>query len=204
MKQVFYSALTILALAACGTSAYIEKSWRDPEVTVDLAKLNKVLVVALLKNDTYRHTVEDQLVSMLGGKGVASYNYLTKDIKEGQESELESRVKGEGFDGAIVMKLADVQKEVNYVPATYSTYPRYYGRFWSYYWNSWNSFYQPGYYENTKIYTVVTNVYSFKRDKLIWSGVSKSADPENVDKLMNAVAKEVFKKMREEGFVTNA
>ena len=204
MKKAFYAVWAVLALTSCGTSARIEKSWRDPEVTVDFSKLNKVLVVALLKNDTYRHTVEDQLVSMLNGKGVASYNYLTKDIKEDQESKIQERVKNEGFDDVIIMKLADVNKEVNYVPGTYSTYPPYYGRFWRYYWSSWNSFYQPGYYETTKTYTVVTNVYSFTRDKLIWSGVTSSVNPENVDKLMNAVAKEVFKKMKEEGFVTNA
>ncbi|HEY4149524.1 MAG TPA: hypothetical protein VGM41_11370 [Chitinophagaceae bacterium] len=204
MKQVLYVTLLSLALAACGTTAVIEKSWRDPSVTVDMSKLNKVLVVAMLKNDTYRHTAEDEMVSLLNGKGVASYNYLTKDIKESQEPAMREKLKSEGFDGIITMKLADVSKDVNYVPGNFSTYPGFYGRFWPYYWASWNSFYEPGYYETTKTFTVVVNVYSLTRDKLVWSGVTRSVNPENVDKLMNASAKEVYKKMKEEGFIVNA
>jgi hypothetical protein len=39
-------------------------------------------VVAILKNETSRYATEDELVSMLKGKGVASYNYLTKEVLE--------------------------------------------------------------------------------------------------------------------------
>src|SRR5258707_13201138 len=111
MKQIVYVVIIVVLLAGCGTTAHIEKSWRDPEVTVDMSKLNKVLVVALLKNETNRHATEDQLVSMLKGKGVASYNYLTKDIREEKEDAIKQKVKDEGFDGAVIMRLADVDKD---------------------------------------------------------------------------------------------
>src|SRR5713226_8063653 len=111
MKQVIYAVSIGLLLAGCGTTAVIEKSWRDPGVTIDMSKLNKVMVVALLKNDTYRHTAEDEMVALLHGKGVASYNYLNKDVKESQEPALREKLKNEGFDGIITMKLADVTKD---------------------------------------------------------------------------------------------
>jgi hypothetical protein len=203
MKQVIRLIIVVVLFASCDTTAHIEKSWRDPEVSVDMSKLNKVLVVALLKDETNRHATEDQLVSMLKGKGVASYNYLTKDIGEEKEEAIKQKVKEEGFDGAIIMCLADVDKDVKYVPGTYSTYPPYYGRFWRYYWNSWNNYYQPGHYETTKKFTVETNVYSLSRDKLIWTGLTSSVDPQNTEKLMHAVAQEVYKKMKKEGFIVN-
>lgn len=203
MKSIVYGLVLALALTGCGTSAVIEKTWRDPNATVDMSSLNKVLVVALLKNDTYRHSAEDEMVSLLKGKGVASYNYLTKDVKEAQEPAMREKLKNEGFDGIVTLRLADVAKDVQYVPGTYSTYPPYYGRFWSYYWWSYRSFYEPGYYETTKTYTVEVNVYSLKRDKLIWSGVTKSVDPDGIDKLMHAVSKAVYKKMKEENFIVN-
>jgi len=56
MKQVTSAVIITALLAGCGPTAHIEKSWRDPEVTVDMSKLNKVLVVALLKDETNRHT----------------------------------------------------------------------------------------------------------------------------------------------------
>lgn len=203
MRTTFAWITLFLVVAGCGTSARIVKSWRDPDVTVDMAKLNKVLVVAMLRNETNRRATEDKLVTMLNGKGVASYNVLTKDVKEDGEEKIKEQLKQDGFDGAVIMKLADVEKDVQYVPGRFNTYPPYYGRFWGYYWRSWNSFYEPGYYETTKNFTVETNVYSLTRDKLVWSGISRSSDPENVQKLMDAVAGEVFKKMKKEGFVVN-
>jgi len=203
MKHIIYSLLFAVVLASCGTTAVIEKSWRDPEATVDISSLNKVLVVALLKNDTYRRSAEDEMVSLLQEKGVASYNYLTRDVKEAQEPAMREKMKQEGFDGIVIMRLADVDKDVTYVPGTYNTYPPYYGRFWSYYWRSYNSFYEPGYYQTTKTYTVEVNVYSLKKDKLVWSGVTKSVNPEGIDKLMHASVKAVYKKMKDENFIVN-
>ncbi|WP_301922685.1 hypothetical protein [Ferruginibacter sp.] len=203
MKNVICLAFIAALFSGCGTAAHIEKSWHSPEVTVDMQKLNKVLVVAILKNETNRHATEDQLVTMLKGKGVASYNYLTKEVLEEKEGEIKKRLSNEGFDGVIIMRLADVEKDVKYIPGNYSSFPGYYNRFWPYYWNIRNSFYQPGYYETTKKYTVETNVYSLLRDKLIWSGITSSSDPKNVEKLMHSVAKEVYKKMKKEGFVVN-
>ena len=78
----------------------------------------------------------------------------------------------------------------------------YYGRFWGYYWNAWNAFYDPGYYRTTRTYTVETNVYSLKRDKLIWSGTTTSVDPSGLDKLMKASVNAVYKEMKKQGFIT--
>lgn len=199
MKRIITSALLALLLCACGTGAHIEKSWRDPDVNVNIAALNKVLVVALLKDEASRRTVEDKLVTYLNGKGVPSYSFLTKNIKNEDEESIRNQVQNGGFDGVVIMRLADVDKDVTWVPGNY---PPYYGFYWRYYWRAWNSFYDPGYYRTTKTYTVETNVYSLKSDKLVWSGLTTSVDPANVDKLMNASAKAVYKEMKKQGFLT--
>ncbi|HEV8080226.1 MAG TPA: hypothetical protein VGP43_05915 [Chitinophagaceae bacterium] len=203
MKKFIYLAIAVISFTSCGSPAHIEKSWRDPEVTIDMSKLNKVLVVALLKNEINRRATEDQLVTMLKGKGIASYNYLTKEIREDSENDIKQKLKEQGFDGAIIMRLADVNKDVRYVPGTNNNFPHYYGHFWPYYWNTRSNFYQPGYYESTKTFTVETNVYSLIRDKLVWSGLTSSVDPQNADKMMHGVAKEVYRKMKKEGFILN-
>jgi hypothetical protein len=202
MKKMMSLLLGLYLLGACGTPVHIEKSWRDPEVSVDVSKLNKVLVVALLKSEAYRRSTEDRLVAMLGGKAVPSYNYLTKDITKEDEASLREKFKDEGFDGIVIMRLADVQKDKQYVRDGAYPYPFYYRRFWGYYWNAWNAFYDPGYYKTTKTYTVETNVYSLKRDKLIWSSTTTSVDPSNVDKLMDATAQVVYKEMKKQGFIS--
>ncbi len=203
MKKILCLAVIAALLTSCGTSVHLVESWRAPEVTVDMQKLNKVLVVAILKTETNRHATEDQLVAMLKGKGVASYNYLTKELLEEKESEIKERLSNEGFDAVIIMRLADVDKDVNYIRGNYNSFPTFYNRFWPYYWNTRNNFYQPGHYVTTKKYTVETNVYSLIRDKLIWSGLTSSVDPKNVERLMHEVAKEVYKKMKTDGFIVN-
>ena len=198
MKKIILAVVVCFGIICC-TSTRIERSWRDPSVTVDFSQLNKVMVVALLKNEGSRRSAEDQLCALLKGKGVPSYSYLTKDIKEENEESIREKIKSEGFDGVIIMRLVDVDKELKWVPGQY---PPYYGRFWGYYWYSWGAFYDPGHYETTKTYRIETNVYSLKSDKLIWSGITKSTDPVRVDKLMAEAAKTVYKEMVHEGFIT--
>lgn len=198
MKQLIFLMVLVIGISSC-TSTRIEQKWRDPEVTVDISQLNKVLVVALMTNESTRRSTEDQLCKLLHGKGVASYNYLTKDITKEREENIRNLVKDQGFDGVIMMRLTDVEKDVKYVPGNY---PMYYGRFWGYYWNAWNAFYDPGYYKTTRTYRVETNVYSLKRDKLIWSGVTSTVDPSGVNKLMQSASNTVYKEMKKEGFIT--
>ena len=201
MKKIILAVVVCSAIVCCTTTASLERSWRDPTVTVDFTRLNKVLVVALLKNEGARRSAEDQLCALLKGKAVPSYLYLTKDIRQENEESIRQRIKNEDFDGVIFMRLVDVDKDLKYVPGQYPP-PPYYGRFWGYYWYSWGAFYEPGHYETTKTYRIETNVYSLKSDKLIWSGITKSVDPANLDKLMGAVAKTVYKEMVHEGFIT--
>lgn len=120
MKKIM--CILLVAIVSSCSSTHIEQSWRDPAVTVDVSQLNKVLVVALLKDEANRRATEDELCSMLNGKGVPSYNYLTKNITKEQEETIREKVKDQGFDGVIIMRLAAVDKDVQYVPGTYPMY----------------------------------------------------------------------------------
>jgi hypothetical protein len=202
MKNIVGLLISIYLLTACGTPAKIEKSWRDPEVSIDVSKLNKVLVVALLNSEASRRSTEDRLAAMLNGKAIPSYHYLTRDITKENEASIQEKIKGEGFDGVVIMRLADVEKDREFVRDGSYPYPFYYRRFWGYYWNAWSAYYNPGYYRTTKKYSVETNVYSLKRDKLVWSSTTTSVDPANLDKLMDASAQVVYKEMKKQGFIS--
>ena len=104
----------ITVLVACN-STRITSSWHEPDKQVSLNKLDKVLVVALFKTETARHKSEDQMVAFLKGKGVASYNYLDAGFNKKNEQALRDKISKDGFDGAITMRLVDVEKEKNYV-----------------------------------------------------------------------------------------
>lgn len=199
--------LPLAALAACliitsCSSTRISSSWRDPDTSVSLEKLNKVLVVAFLKDESSRRIAEDQMASMLKEKAVVSYSYLGDDLKKFNEDEIRDRLRKDGFDGAVTMRLIDVDKEVTYTPGTFSTYPVYYRSFGGYYRRGWAYYQTPDRYSTTKSYSVETNVYSIKQDKIIWTSLTETTDPGGVKRLTDDVSKTIYKKMVSEGFIT--
>ena len=192
----------MLAISSC-SSTKITSTWREPNKEISLNKLNKVLVVALFQNETSRRKAEDQMVSYFYGKGVASYNYLDKDISTKNENAIREKIKNDGFDGAVTMRLLDVDKEDVYSRGNISMYPSYYRNFSGYYFRNWGYFSDPGYYSTTKTYTVETNVFSIKEDKIIWSGITKTTDPNGVTKMTDEIGKAVFNEMVKEGFISD-
>jgi hypothetical protein len=100
------------------------------------------------------------------------------------------------------MRLIDVDKEQTYTPGNMILYPDYYRNFSGYYYRSWSYYSTPGYYLTTKTYTIEVNVYSIKADKIIWSGLTESTNPDGVKRMTEEVAKVVFNKMVEQGFIS--
>lgn len=192
---------TVVSMVSC-SSTQIVNSWRAPESMVSLEKLNKVLVTAFLRDDASRRVAEDQMVELLKGKAIASYAYIGEDIKSINESDIRERLKRDGFDGALVIRLIDVSKEVNYTPGNIRTYPVYFRTFGGYYRRGWTYYSTPERHSTTQAYSVETTVYSVKQDKLIWSGLTKTVDPSGVDKLITEIVNAVYKQMMKEGFIT--
>ena len=201
-KNVLPALLVAVMIAASCTSTKITSSWREPDKQVAVNKLKKVLVVALFKDETSRHKAEDQMAGYLNGKGIVSYNYLKESFDKKNEDALREKIKADGFNGAVTMRLVDVDKEKIYTPGNTSLYPSHYRNFSGYYYRSFSYFSNPGYYSTTKTYTIETNVYSIKEDKIIWSALTKTSDPDGVQKMTEEVAKVVYKKMIKEGFIS--
>lgn len=201
MKNLIILILSLIVLASC-SSTHITSSWREPNKALKIRNLNKVLVVALFKNETSSHNAEDEMVRYLNGKGIVSYDYLNEKFNRKNEDAIRAKIKKDGYDGAITMRLIDVDKETNYSQGTISAYPIYYQSFSGYYFRNYNYYKEPGYYTTTKTYTVETNVYSIKEDKIIWTGLTETTNPNGVDKMTKEIAKVIYKQMVKEGFIT--
>jgi hypothetical protein len=199
MKNLFIT-LVFLFLVSCSTTKMVS-SWCEPNKEIKISNLNKVLVVALFKSETSKHNAEDQMVAYLKGKGIQSYNYFNSNFDRNNEDAIRARIKKDGFDGAVTMRLIDVDKEKIYTPGETNFYPQYYRDFSGYYYNRWNYGNAPGYYTTTKRFTVETNVYSIKMNKIIWGALTETTNPEGLEKLTDEVAKAVYKQMLKDGFV---
>lgn len=199
-NTLLLSTAIIVILNGCNSTRIIS-SWREPNKEVVINKLNKVLVVALFKDETSRRKAEDEMVNYLDGKGVVSYNYLNDNFNKKDEEAIRQKIKADGFDGAVTMRLIDVEKEKVYTPGNAALYPTYYRNFSGYFYRNWSYYSTPGYYSTTKVYKVETNVFSIKEDKIIWSGLTETTNPGGVKRLTEEITHVVYKAMVKEGFI---
>ena len=172
-KILLYGSM--LLLVACGPSTKIEKTWTDPSFTPSTVQsYKKILVMGLLKDESTRRIAEDKMVAAFKNvTAVQSYSYLQPS--DTIRNEVEDKLKKDGFDGVVIMRLADVDKSVSYVPGTG------YGGWYGYRYSS------PGYYQEDKTFYVETNFYSLPDTKLLWSGTTSSLNPNKLDRTIDDV-----------------
>jgi hypothetical protein len=204
MNKIIFAFITLCFLVSC-TSTEIVSSWKDPATTISGNQIDKILFIALVKDESYRRVVEDKLVALSNGKGVASYTFvkggnLTKTDKAG----ITQRLKADGTDLIVIMRLLDVKEETRYIPGSgmngYGGMPGY-GGYWGGYSYAAPMYYTPGYYTTDKKYLVETNVYSVEQDKLLWSGTTSSMNPSNIETTTAEIVDAVIEKMKKEGFL---
>jgi len=186
------------SLIGCGPSTEIVKSWRDPGSMISESGTQKILALGLVKDESSRRIVEDNLVKRMNGKGVASYTIITEEmVKAAKEDHLEEQLAKGGFTHILMVRLADIEKETSYVPGTTTGYYGGYGRYYGYGAGMYSS---PGYYQEDKNYYVETAVYSINPNKLLWTATTKTVNPSKMDKTITEIADVVGEKMRKDGF----
>lgn len=186
-------------ICSCGPSTKIEKSWVEPGARVAPDPQNKVMVIALVKDETSRRVIEDELVKRIKTPAVASYQFLTSEmIKAASDEALNSMITKEKFTHVLLMRLADIEKETSYVPGTTTGY---YGGYGMYYGYGAAMYSTPGYYTTDKNYFIETTIYSVNPNKLLWTGTTKTVNPSKVNKAVNEIADVVVAKMKQDGFL---
>ncbi len=194
MKQIL--VITVMAaffLAGC-TSTTMQSSWKAPGATYTKEQFKKVVVVALFKDETSRRIAEDKIAAK-NDAFHASYMTLGPDQQNMDEAAFTDFVKKEGYDAVLTLHLIDVEKSTSYVPGGYQG--GYYGWYGMYY----GGFYSPGYYTEDNNYIIETNVFSVSQNKLLWSGITSTLNPVDMNKTVDEVWEAVITRMKKEGFI---
>ena len=199
MVQLILITLIITGLSSCGPSTEIVKTWQEPNATLSPSTAGKTLVMAMVKDETSRRVIEDQLVKRLGANAHASYVAFPSDmLKTVGNEKFAEHLKAEKYNHVILMRLADVEKETSYVPGSPAGYYGGYGRYYGYGYGMYST---PGYYTTDKNYFVETTVFSVEPDKLLWTGTTKTVNPSKIEKTVNDIADVVAEKMRNDKFL---
>ena len=194
--------LVVASLAACATTSF-SSTWKAPDAQ-PLGKLSgqKVVAVAVTKNEAMRRAAEDTLVGVLnthGAQGVASYSIIG-DTGITDEAKAKAAIERSGAVAVVVMRPVAKEKEISSTPSMYMG-PMY-GPYWGgYYGYGWGGAWGGSEIRTDTIVIVETLVYSLKQNKLVWAGQSNTTNPSKIDAFVKEVAAAAGKEMKKAGLL---
>ena len=195
--------LLISGLTACGGATRFASTWVDPAARPTNWDGQKVAAFVLSSRDSIRLGAEESLARELtsrGAQGIAGHTIVPKDVTEDQDK-VKELLSSAGVVGAVVMRVVSQTQEISSSPGmisyTGSYYPSFYG-YWSY---GWTAMYQPGQIRSDTVVSIETLLYSVKEDKLLWAGLSKTTNPENIPKFINQLVSAAGKEIKKTGLV---
>jgi len=215
------AAVALAAFTGCETTT-LQNAWKAPEV--GSIKFTKVLVIGVCPVDSLRQPVEDAMKAQITAvPAVASYELLP-DVKDQVDPKKVAEViKVGGFDGIVTLRMVALQDEQTfheggYVPTGYSTFSSYYspGYALSPYYRGYPGAYGAGYggygmpmeYEyvppsitTDQLMSIETNIYDAKSGKLIWTGLTRTKNPDERHNTIVEVAAVVKAKLREQKLI---
>ena len=145
------AAAAVLAafLGGCANTQIVS-AWKDD----DLARVpfRKVLVVFQHSDPQLRRTLERRMAADIPNSVPAHAIFSDDEVRD--IGRVKERVRAEGFDSAVIMRIVSVDREVSYVRGRLYAVPAYYHDFYGYWGYGWRSVYDPGYYRSDRIVTV--------------------------------------------------
>ena len=181
--------LLAVSIYGCGVSTQMAGVWRDPAY---LGQPNqKVLILALANNARNGLIWENALASALQAQGAQPLagSATIPAAAMADTASIKAAVRNTSADLLAVTRLVAVDKEQEYVPGStyYAPSPGYYG-YSNYYMSSYAVVSTPGYIQENTIVKLETNLYDIKTEKLIWSGLTHTVNPESAQETATSVA----------------
>lgn len=205
MKQLTIICLFAAMLAACGPSTNITNSWSASDM--DAARINKVMIVGMTKDQSFNQSLEQQLSQNLTKEGYATSGAYAQfgpgGFKGDNERQAMRRLKSSGVDGVLSVALLDKEQEQNYIPNNTMYYPvgPRFGRFWGYYNYYSYRVNDPGYYKTSTKYFLEANLYNAKTNKLVYSAQSETFDPSSRESFAADYARAIVANMKSKSLI---
>lgn len=202
--KIFLVMFAILFVFGCSQSNKITDSWVNPDATKESIKFKKVAVFGLVMKTANRKIIEEELARRLVNTiAVPSYKVVSDDDIS-KPDVIKAKLAEQGFDGALILRLVDIENRESYSPGVY---PSYYNSFGGYYGFSYGHMY--GYtqdygsqYMSDQIVTAEIVIYSLKSDQLIWTGETMSMNPNDIEKTIAELSENVKEQLIDDGLLT--
>lgn len=172
--SLLISLVLMLFIASCATTRTLHV-WKDEGQT---QRLGKTLVIAIAELERMRDHAENMLAWRLRDQGIdasASNKVIPQLGAKPDRAAIAAKVKELGFENVVVIRPVSKNEYSQLIPGGVYIVPV------SYY-SGWNSFYidsyafveYPGSAYDVEFFTMVTNIYDVRSEKLVWSYLSKT------------------------------
>jgi hypothetical protein len=200
--------LCIVIMAGCAATQ-VKQVWRDEAIKGE--RLNNVLVMGILKNNTARREFESEFVKYFRNRGITaveSFRVLSTETLEGDEARdaIVQKIKELGINAVLMTKIVGSRTSERTIPGMIITAG--YGLPYSSY-GAWGSYTgvaysfpgpnQPttqGYSHVEEFLVVETQLFDVKAEKLIWAVRSEtriSGSPQSeIKPYISIIAKQLF------------
>ena len=197
MYQLVIRVLLVVLLVVPMTGATDTKlttTWRDPSVTT--TNFSKIVIAFITDDADLRRRVEDGLVRRTQ-RSVAAYT-LVPDAEKQDTETLKADLVKNGVDAAIVVRLVDLEKEMQLLTA--DTWNVGLPTFWDM-WGTWGTamtISTATYARERKVATVDIILYSVATAKPIWAGRLKETNPKSLRVLLDDLVKAGSEELRKQ------
>jgi hypothetical protein len=201
-RAILTIVIILLAVPlATSKSSKMIMSWKNPNFSA--RKFQHLLALGLSDKTGVRANFEDALAEQLAAAGVNAIPGNSILLRpEGTKFDLEylkTQIRDNQIDAVVVSRLIKVENTVTYVPGSAYMAPfPYYNTFYGYYGAVYPVVYSPDYLRTDKKVRIETNLYliSSQEGELVWTGVTDTFNPSNVQKSINGLVKLVVKQMQ--------
>lgn len=206
--KLFIYLFALFFLSSCSSTRMVD-SWLNDEYVNYHPK--KVLIVGITDNLTARKIFEQELKNELIKRGVIaveSYGVfdLTFQNSKQTEKDINKEVKklvNDGFDAILTSAVKGVDEKTSYTNDSFITgyYWRHFGR---YYFLYQDVYFQPGYYNNYKVYNIESSLYNLNENSdksLVWVASYQIVDPNTISATVNDYVKAIIKALEKETII---
>ncbi len=207
MKRNFILINTLIAILliinSC-TSTQVISSWSISNPPTDA--MQKVLVLGVMADREVRDQIELTMTRTLNSDGVnantATSVFGPKRLRDLKEEDIVKTLKNSDYTAVMIVSLVQKEKERNYVPPTYYSYPYMgYYRFYRRYWYVYDRVYTPGYYTTSTNWVLEADIYTIDEDELIYSTQTRSYDPNNANDLAVSFTKSIVTELKAKNII---
>jgi len=195
-------ALPMFAFFGCATQPKIVNAWQDPAYTGK--PFAKVLVVGITEKPGSRRifeTVFSQRLREYGVQAEPSFEVLPSDDKLAEDA-FQQIIANNDYDAIFTSRVVGIDQKTSYSPGYSTVYPgSYYNDFYGFYSYSYGVYHTPGHMSTYNVVRLETNVYEAAERTLVWTGMTESVDPANVEKESVKLADVIMRELITRGLI---